>query len=115
MLKEDELTGKKPYVGGFILLGFPQTEIHATKLKEHGIQFDRILYLADQSEEDAGKTVKDRMAKTDMHYDWDAENESAQKVLKDVRDFFHADETFTSSLGDDTTKEISAVGAVEDV
>lgn len=105
-LKEDEETGKKAYVGGFILIGFPQTELHATKLKEHGIEFDRILYLTDTSEEDPGKEVKERMAKTDLHYDWDTENESAQKVLKEVRDYFHADEAFTSSLGEDTTKEI---------
>ena len=41
-----------PFVGGFILLGFPQTEVHMTKLKEHGVEFDRILSLADQKEEE---------------------------------------------------------------
>jgi hypothetical protein len=57
VLKVDEETGKAPFVGGFILLGFPQTELHAAKLKEHGIEFDRILNLTDPSEEDAGKNV----------------------------------------------------------
>lgn len=98
------------------MLGFPQTELHAQKLKDHGIEFDRILYLTDQSEEDAGKEVKERMAaKKDIHYDWDTENERAQNVLKAVREFFHADENFTAALGDDTTKEINAVGSINDV
>ena len=54
VLAVDENTGKAPFVGGFILLGFPQSELHATKLKEHGIEFDRILHLNDPSEENAG-------------------------------------------------------------
>ena len=29
VLKADPETGKTPFVGGFILLGFPQSEIHA--------------------------------------------------------------------------------------
>jgi hypothetical protein len=61
VLKPDA-DGKTPFVGGFILLGFPQTEAHALKLKEHGIGFDRILYLMDPSEEEPGKEVKARMS-----------------------------------------------------
>jgi hypothetical protein len=37
--------GKLPNVGGFILIGFPETEEHINKLKEHQIEFDRIIYL----------------------------------------------------------------------
>ena len=44
---DEENDNKRPFVGGFILLGFPQTEIHCQKLKDHGIEFDRILYLTD--------------------------------------------------------------------
>jgi hypothetical protein len=79
VLKEDPHTGKPPFVGGFILLGFPQTEMHATKLKEHGIEFDRILFLNDSSnEEEPGKDVKARqLLLGDLHYDWDVEAEKA--------------------------------------
>jgi hypothetical protein len=30
-----------------MLIGFPETEEHCNKLKEHGIEFDRILFLND--------------------------------------------------------------------
>lgn len=39
--------GVYPFIGGFILFGFPETEEHMNKLKEHGIEFDRILFLND--------------------------------------------------------------------
>jgi len=109
VLKVDEDTNEKPFVGGFILLGFPQTELHATKLKEHGIQFDRILFLADTSEEEPGKEVKERMALKDLHYDWDAENESAGKALAVAKEFL------TEEGREDMTKEILATGSVDDV
>jgi len=115
-LKVDEETKKKPFVGGFILLGFPQTEIHCQKLKDHGIEFDRILYLTDLSEEEPGKEIKARRAaNNDLHYDWDLENERAAGVLKAVKDFFHADENFTAALGEETTKEINSTGGTNDV
>ena len=105
VLAVDEETGQAPFVGGFILLGFPQTEEHATKLKDHGIQFDRILFLADQSEEDAGKETKERMGQKDMHYDWDAELESAQRALGVAKEH----------LGEEITREIGATGSIDDV
>lgn len=43
-------------------------------MKAHGIEFDKIIVLNDQSEEDPGKSVKLRMS-SDMHYDWEAEVE----------------------------------------
>ena len=52
VLKEDEETGKVPFVGGFILIGFPETEEHINKLKAHGIEFDSIIYLNDANIED---------------------------------------------------------------
>ena len=75
VLKEDE-NGNKPFVGGFILLGFPETEEHANKLKEHGIEFDSIVFLADTNEEEPGAELKARM-KNDPLYDFDAEGELA--------------------------------------
>jgi len=105
ILKPDEESGELPFVGGFILLGFPQTELHAQKLKESGISFDRILFLTDQSEEEPGKEVRERKAKeNDIHYDWDVENEKAQNALKVVSEYFMADEAFTAALGEETTK-----------
>lgn len=43
------------------MIGFPETEEQMTKLKEHGIEFDRIIYLNDTAEEDPGAEVKSRM------------------------------------------------------
>ena len=56
-LQEDE-NGKLPRVDRFILIGFPQTAAHCEKLKEFNIDFDRILFLSEEeNEEDAGKEV----------------------------------------------------------
>lgn len=63
-------------MGGFILIGFPETEEHINKLKDHKIEFDRILYLNDTSEEEPGVEIKKRMAKSEL-YDWDAELEAS--------------------------------------
>ena len=74
-LKIDEETQKPPFVGGFILIGFPETEEQFTKLKEHGIEFDRVIYLQDTNEDDPGKEVKERMALADNYdYEWEVEN-----------------------------------------
>jgi hypothetical protein len=61
VLKGEEETGKLPLVGGFILIGYPETEEHINKLKAHGIEFDRIIYLNDTSEEEPGAIIKQRM------------------------------------------------------
>ena len=45
-------SGKIHVAGGFIMLGFPQTEAHIEKLKEAGIEFDRVIHLTDTSEEE---------------------------------------------------------------
>lgn len=70
VVKEDEETGKLPKVGGFILIGFPETEEHINKLKEHQIEFDRIIYLNDTNEEEPGAEMKQRMKDNEL-YDWD--------------------------------------------
>ena len=44
-LKIDATTKKTPFVGGFILIGFPETEEQFLKLKEFGLEFDRVIYL----------------------------------------------------------------------
>lgn len=65
-----------PFVGGFILLGFPETLDHIEKLKAHGIEFDKILYLNDANEEDPGGEIKKRNKEVEL-YDFDQDNEIA--------------------------------------
>ena len=100
--------GKSPKIGGFILIGFPQTELHSQKMKDAGIEFDRILNLVDQSEEDAGKAVTQRMRLTDMHYNWELEVEKANKM------FTVAKEGAGEDRGD-IGAEIAATGSIDDV
>ena len=88
-------------------------------MKEAGIEFDRILFLTDQSEEEAGgpgKEIRERKAaENDIHYDWDIEFEKATKQLNAVKEFFMADENFSAKLGEDTVKEIQGTGSIDDV
>jgi hypothetical protein len=72
-------------VGGFILIGFPETEEHINKLKEHFIEFDRIIYLGDTNEEEPGAEIKLRM-KEEEGYDWDWEFENSQRILNLCKD-----------------------------
>lgn len=75
-----EEDGTLPEVGGFIMIGFPHSQIHIEKLKEHTLAFDKIIYLCDTNEEgEPGKEVKARMEDADMHYDWEVEAEKAAK------------------------------------
>jgi adenylate kinase family enzyme/YHS domain-containing protein len=76
VLKTDEVTGKGPLVGGFILLGFPETQDHIEKLKMHGIEFDKIIYLNDTNEENPGEEIRRRNEGVEL-YDFDQENEIA--------------------------------------
>jgi hypothetical protein len=70
------------------MYGFPQTEMHITKLKEFGFVFDRICYLTDTTEEEPGREIKQRMAgKSDIAFDWEDENAKAQKILANVKEF----------------------------
>jgi len=80
VLKEDEATGKLPFVGGFILIGYPETEEHINRLKAHGIEFDRIICLSDTNEEEPGAEIKRRMKDQDL-FDWDWELENSNKIL----------------------------------
>ena len=93
-----------PFVGGFILVGFPETEEHINKLKGHGIEFDRIIYLNDSNEDEPGAEVKKRMQNEEL-YDWDWELENSQKILGLAREH----------LNEELVKEISCNGKSEDV
>jgi adenylate/nucleoside-diphosphate kinase len=50
--------GNIPKFGRFVMYGFPQTEIHMSKLKEFGIVFDRVCFLNDNTEEEPGREIK---------------------------------------------------------
>ena len=65
------------------MIGFPQTELHCQKLKEYNIDFDRILFLTEEeNEEEAGKEVTARMTEADgIGYDW-AEELGVANALK---------------------------------
>lgn len=104
--------GSYPKVGGFILIGFPQTELHLSKLREHHFDFDKVIYLNDPSEEDAGKEVKERM-KDNMHYDWEVEAEKAAKIKATIEASLNADET--PAIPPENIIDIAATGSIEDV
>lgn len=87
------------------MLGFPQTKLHAEKLKAHGINFDKILYLTDASEENAGQECGARMKELDYHYDWAAESEKAAAILGVAKE----------DLGEEICKEIDGKGSISDV
>ena len=46
------------------------------KLKENGIEVDKVIYLTDTNEEDPGNEIKKRMKDVEL-YDFDQENEQA--------------------------------------
>lgn len=75
-LKINEETKKPVFVGGFILIGFPETEDQLNRLKDNGIEFDKVIYLNDTTEEDPGADVKKRMADVEL-FDYEGENEFA--------------------------------------
>lgn len=99
---EDEETLKKPFVGGFILLGFPETDEQLTKLKEAGIDFDRVLLFVDQDEENPGAIVKEReREKGNLLYDYDADMENINRISGFLKE----------QLGEDVVKEIALNGS----
>ena len=104
---------KKLHVpGGFIMYGFPQAEAHIEKLKEAGIEFDRVIYLTDTSEEEPGKILAERHAtysKSNIAYEWDLENERCTKIMAQVKEFI-GEETLEVVL-----KEIDCGGDAEKV
>lgn len=104
VLKVDEVTGKAPFVGGLILVGFPETQEHIEKLKAHGIEFDRIIYFNDTNEENPGDEIKKRMKDVEL-FDFEYENEIAQKVLALAKEH----------LGEENVKEISCNGSPDTV
>lgn len=59
------------------MLGFPETEEQMLKLKSHGIEFDRIIFLNDTNEDEPGADIKARVADSDDLYDWEWEAENA--------------------------------------
>ena len=90
------------------MIGFPRTELKINKMKEYGINFDRVIYLNDTSEE-PGVEIKKRVAanskNNDIAFDWEKENESIGKVIASVKE----------GCGEDVVKEISCIGTPEEI
>ena len=123
---KDENGNKYP-IEKFILIGFPQTETHCQKLKEYGLDFDRVLFLKDGSEEDPGKELTERMNQlqkaSDIHksscydyenwvssYDYEAELATATAILDVVKEHMLDEEK-----KDEIVKEIDCSGSIDDV
>lgn len=87
------------------MIGYPETEEHMNRMKAHGIEFDRIIYLNDTSEDEPGVIIKQRMIPLDELYDWDWELENSQKILALAREH----------LNDENVREISCNGAADEV
>jgi hypothetical protein len=96
----DEETGKPYPLEKFIMIGFPKTELHMNKLREYGFEFDRVVYITDENEEEPGKVLTERTAKqnNDINYDWEAENAKCVEVAAKIR-------THLSKLGENEDGE----------
>lgn len=73
-------------------------------MKGHGIEFDKIIYLNDTNEEEAGAEIKRRMKDVEL-FDFEQELEAAQKVLGLAKE----------QLGEENVKEISTNGSEDTV
>ena len=99
----NEETKEKPFVGGFIMLGFPQTAEHIEKLKANDIGFDKIIFMQDTDEENPGQVLKDRKADDDL-YDLAFEQENSERLLGIYKEQY-----------DELVNEISCNGTVDEV
>lgn len=85
LMVEDEETLKKPFVGGFIMLGFPQTAEHIEKLKAAEIGFDKIIFLTDTDEENPGVVLKQRKHDDDL-FDLQYQQENSERLVNIYRE-----------------------------
>ena len=104
-LKFDDELGRKPFVGGYILLGYPNNEEQLARLKEQGIEFDKVLFLMDTVNEDnpAAEIIKRNQA--NVLFDPEAEMEHFGKQQAFLKE----------ALGEDVCKEVSLNGTPEEV
>ena len=65
---------KPPLINGYIFVGFPETEEECNRLKEFFIDFDKIVFLVDGNEEEAGEEMRRRRA-DDPFYNHEGEVE----------------------------------------
>lgn len=101
LVVQTDADGNMPKIGQIVMFGFPQTELHITKMKEYGLVFDRVIYLNDTSEEAPGKEISTRMANVgDFVFEWEEESAKAQKVLANVKEF----------IGEDNVVEVDCCG-----
>lgn len=85
--KEDE-KGQLPFFGGYILLGLPNTEEEIQRLKEMGIQLDKIIFLSDMNEENPNEEIRKRVEPIDPYYSLEADAEYIKKTKALCNDTF---------------------------
>jgi hypothetical protein len=106
LVVECDEQGNLPKIGQIVMYGFPQTELHITKMKEFGLVFDKIIYMTDQNEEEPGKEIIKRMQNVgDFVYDFEEEKGKAQKVI----------DTIKEHIGEDNIVEVDCNGGQADV
>ena len=76
------------------MIGFPQTETHCAKLREFNIDFDRIMFLSeDENEEEPGKDVTKRMTEIDeTAYEFAAEVEIANAQMTVIKAYLESED-----------------------
>ena len=84
--------GSLPTVDRFILIGFPQTETHCSKLKQFNIDFDRVIFISEEAgegeDDEPGKQVSKRMTEADgSAYDWAAELDIANALMATLKEY----------------------------
>lgn len=101
IIDEEKLT--KPFVGGFILIGFPQTAEHIEKLKANGIGFDKVIFLQDTNDENPGAIIAERMKDNEL-YNLASELESSERLLNIYKEQY-----------EEIVNEISCNGTIDKV
>jgi adenylate/nucleoside-diphosphate kinase len=74
--------GSLPYIGGFIMIGYPMSEEEARMMKDNFIEFDKIIYLTDPNE---GEILRKRGAEEACNLEINLEqNDKAVVGCKEV-------------------------------
>ena len=56
----NEQTQSKPFVGGFILLNFPESQEQIDKFRGEGLDIDSVIFLSDPDDENTAETLLNR-------------------------------------------------------
>lgn len=114
LIQAKDEDGKLQRIENFVLIGFPQTETHCKALRQYGIEVDRIIFLADKSEENPGQELSDRMNTLDKtsSYDYEAELAIANGILEVVKEHLLPEDMENK---ENVVKEIDCAGNIDQV